>query len=78
MAAKDLMLPNGWAIGFSQDVIVEALERGERSDMALNVSFADSAAEGAEMLRTDFYGLMDDWKGSEQDRLLIAAFMRNF
>lgn len=79
MAANGLMmLPNGWAIGFSKDVLIAALERGNRGDMAFNVTFADNAAEAAEMLRTDIFGLTDDWEGSEPDRDFVEAFAHKF
>ena len=79
MAANGLMmLPSGWAIGFSKDVLMAALERGNRGDMAFNVAFAGNAAEAAEMLRTDIFGLTDDWEGSESDRDFVEAFAHKF
>lgn len=78
MAANDLMLPNGWAIGFSKDVLLAALSRGNRDDMVINVSFAGTAAEAAEILRTDLFGLTDDWEGNERDRDFVEAFAHRF
>lgn len=78
MAAKDLMLNNGWAIGFSKDVLIAALERGGCEDMAFNVAFANDAAEAAAFLRSDIFSLTDDWEGSEADITFIEAFAHRF
>lgn len=78
MAAKDLMLSNGWAIGFSKDVLMAALERGGEHDRVFDVEFALDAADAAAILREDLFTITDNWKGSEADIRYIEAFVSNF
>lgn len=74
--AKQFPLIGGWEIGFSQDVVQAALERGGAGDAAVNVAFAYDAPEAAIFVRDalEKWSFEEEWEGTEQDLAFIKAF----
>lgn len=75
--ASNLMV-NGWEIGFSRDVLVAELERAGEYDMAFNVSFVNTAAEAATMLREELDPIIAQWKGTENGLKFVRRFAEKF
>ena len=78
--ADDRFRVKGWEIGFSRDVLIAALERGDGGDTGLDfdVAMAQDAEEAAYFLREKENPLISCWKGSKEDLDFIIAFMTRY
>lgn len=74
-----LPLINGWEIGWSQDVLVAALERGDSATNAsFNVALAYDAHEAAHYLEKDIDAIASHWEGNDADLEFIFNFVKRF
>lgn len=74
-----LPLVNGWEIGWSRDVLVAALERGDSATNAsYNVALAYDAKEAAHFLEEDIDAITSHWEGNDTDLEFIFNFVRRF
>lgn len=73
-------LIDGWEIGWSQDVLIAAIERGgdTETNAVFNVSFATDAAEAANFLEEDIDTMTRNWKGDDRDLEFIFNFIKRF
>jgi hypothetical protein len=80
MADGKMMLPDGWEIGWSRDVLIASIERGgdTGTNAVFNVSFAEDAAEAANFLEEDIDEMTRNWKGNDRDLEFIYNFIRRF
>lgn len=74
-----LPLIDGWEIGWSRDVLIACLERGNTETNAdYNVAFAIDANDAANCLEGDIDLIVRSWKGTEADLEFVCNFVRRF
>lgn len=74
-----LPLVNGWEIGWSRDVLVASIERGDTAtNAAFNVALAYDANEAAHYLEKDIDAIARNWEGTDTDLEFIFNFVKRF